>query len=263
MSDFDDIWDWISGGQVTRNKMEESELSGLRYKLEKRVNSYNKWHRRGIILSKAMYQITITAFSEVCKLHDMINHLSIKQRNIVEHSLQNKNYALKDIERTLSTLKVHSSSWETQQFAKNTLDGGLSIMRELPGKAGLATAGIYTVIQGLEHYANLNNQLAQIKAQQYEMLKSIDKIEEKLFELKMTVHRADERGLGLGKGITAFRYCFDDVNKKLFPKGEESKKEREQRVANGGDYFLENEKPEIESLIACAGYVLKMVEAQP
>ncbi|MCL1991458.1 MAG: hypothetical protein FWG66_00730 [Spirochaetes bacterium] len=264
MSDlFDGIWDMVSGGQVSRNQMEQNKLYQLRERLEKAIKSYERWHKRGTVLARALYKITLMAFGEVCKLQDMIAHLSIAQRGIVEQKLQKKHYALQDIEKSLSYLKSHSASLSTERFAKNTLAGGLSILEKMPNKTGLATAGVYTLIEGLDHYASLNRQFSDLKAQQYEVLEKIDRIEDEVWKLRVQVRRADEMGLGLGKGISAFQYCYNDVYKKLFPNGDASKKERENRVATGGTYFLDNEKPEIESLLAAAGYVLKMVEAKP
>ena len=264
MSDlFDQIWDWVSGGQITRNQMEEAKLAKLRERLEKTIKSYERWHRRSSVLAKSLYKITIMAFDEVCKLQEIMGHLTVQQRTIMEQTLERKQYALKGIERSLSYLSSISASFTTERFVKETLQGSLTILQEMPNKAGLATIGIYTVIQGLDHYASLNQQFSELKEQQHKVLKNIDKIEEKTWQLRTQAHRADEMGLGLGKGISAFQFCYNDVSKKLFPKGELSKQEREKRVANGGTYFSDSEKPEIESLLTAAGYVLKMVEAKP
>jgi hypothetical protein len=268
MSDlFDSIWDWVSGGQVSRNQQEEIRLAGLHVRLETLVKNYNYWYLQGTILSKALYQITILAFNGVCKIQDKIRHLSVKQRDIVEHTLQNKKYDLKDIEQTLAALSsisfLSGKSIGTRQFAQDTLDGNLAILKELPNGVGLASAGIYTLISGLEHYTTLSSQFNELKSGQYEALKKIDKLESGLFKLKAQVHRADEMGVSIGKGISAFNHCFDDVHSKLFPNGEKSKQERKNRAASGGGYFLDSEKQEIKSLLESAGYVLKMVEAKP
>jgi hypothetical protein len=268
MSDlFDNIWDWVSGGQVSRNQQEEMRLSALHGRLETLTKNYNYWYLQETILSKALYQITILAFNDVCKIQDIIKHLSVKQRNIVEHSLQTSKYDLKDIEQTLailSTISFHSGKiMDTRQFAQDTLDGNLAILKELPNGVGFASAGVYTLISGLEHYATLNSQFNELKAGQYEALEKIDNLESRLFKLKAQVHRADEMGVSIGKGVFAFKHCFVDVYNKLFPNGEKSKQERENRATSGGNYFLDSEKQEVKSLLETAGYVLKMVEAKP
>ena len=264
---FDDIWDWVSGGQVTRASEERGRLSSLRSRLETLVKSYSYWHEQGTILSKSLYRITIMAYGEVCRLHDVIEHLTINQRKIIEQSLKNKRYALKNIERSLLAINsVFDSSRQllnTKQFAKDTLDGNLSILKDIPNGTGLATAGIYTIISGLDHYASLSSQINSLKAAQYEVLQRIDELEGAVLELKAKVHRADEMGAGLGKGISAFRKCHDIFYRKLFPRGEVSKQEREERLASGGKYFLDSENPLIVSIITSAGHLLKMVEAKP
>ena len=102
---FDDVWDWISGGQVSRAREEEGRLYDLRHRLKIMIKNYDYWHSQGKIMSKALHQITIMAFNEVNRLHGIIEHLTINQRKIIEHNLQGKKYALKDIERSLSAVK--------------------------------------------------------------------------------------------------------------------------------------------------------------
>lgn len=264
---FDDIWDWVSGGQITRNNIERSKLSTLRSKLETTVKNYNYWYSQSMILSKALYQVTIQAFTEICKLNDIKENLTVEQRNIIEHDFRNKKFKLKDIESAITALKSVSNSsgilLNTDKFFQGTLDDSLSILKDMPNNTGLATAGIYTLISGLDHYASLNNQFQELKSGQYEALKRIDKLEGRLLELKVKIHRADEMGAGLGKGISTFHHCYNDVYEKLFPKGEESKRQREARKAAGGKYFLDSEKQEIKFILEAAKYILKMVEAKP
>ena len=263
---FDDIWDALSGGQVTRAREEKGKLFSLRSRLETTVKNYNYWYTQGTILSKSLYQITIMAFNEVRKLHDIFEHISVNQRNIIEHALQKKDYVLKDIEKSVSALNAISNSargmLDTQKFAKDTLDNNLSILKEMPNSAGLASAGVYTLISGLEHYSSLNSQISQLKAGQYSVLKKIDKLEIKLFKLKAEVHRADELGVGIGKGLSVFRHSFDDFYRKFFPNGDDSKREREARLASGGTYFLDSEQLELRLLVNAGGYLLKMIEAK-
>ena len=152
---------------------------------------------------------------------------------------------------------------DTKQFAEDTLDGSLSILEKMPNSTGLATAGIYTVISGLDHYASLSRQVGELKAEQYEVLERIDKLKDRLLELRAKVCRAEEMGAGLGKGITAFQHCYNEVYKKLFPKGEASKRMREARQASGGQYFLDSEKPLLKSLCDAGWYLIKMVDAKP
>jgi len=264
---FDDLWDWVSGGQVTRAREERGKLDALHSRLEKLVKNYKYWHLQGTILSKALYQITIMAFNEVCKLNDIIEHLTIKQRKINEHTLRDKNYILKDIEQSISALKSISGSGgrllDTKQFVQNTLDGNLAILEKMPNSTGLASAGVYTVISGLEHYTSLNSKIQDFKAGQYAVLKRIDKLEGKLYRLKAELHRADEIGVGLGKGITAFRHCYEDFRKDLFPNGEESKLKRKARAASGGAYFEDDEQRKVRLLLDAGGFLLKMIEAKP
>ena len=111
MSDlFDDIWDWVSGGQVTRAREESGKLSNLHSRLEKLAGEYNHWHSKGKVLSKALYDIMIMAFNEVCKLQDIIEHLTVNQRKIAEYTIEGKKYASKDLERYLLALNSASDS---------------------------------------------------------------------------------------------------------------------------------------------------------
>jgi hypothetical protein len=102
-----------------------------------------------------------------------------------------------------------------------------------------------------------------LKQGQYEALKKIDKLEEKLYLLKTYVERFDELGAGIGKGLTAFKHCFNDFYKKMFPHGESSKKERTDRMKSGGNYFMEKENKDLEILLKTVGYLLNMIEAKP
>jgi chromosome segregation ATPase len=262
---FDGFWDWLSGGQVTRNEAERRRLNELQGEIDRLRKKYHKWHDRGRILSRSLYRITLMAFKEVCKMQDIISHLTVKQRRIVEYSLKNEKYELKEIEKSIAALNssLPSLNIDSEQFMHDTVKGNMEILEALPNQGGLAATGIYTAISALEYYTALENQNTALKAGQYEALNVIDEIKKKLFELKVEVYRIDEMGTGIGKGITAFRYCFDAFSAKLFPLGEESKRQRESRLASGGTYFLDSEEPEVQALLISAGFVLEMIEAKP
>jgi hypothetical protein len=229
----DGIVNLFTDGKLSEAKNEQTRLSVLGHELETLVYKYKYLREKAKLLSKSLYQITKTAYHEVSHIRDIIPHLSVNQRSIIEHGLQNERYVLKDIEHTLDTLQSFSYGNVSHGFFADIFDNALS------------------------------REIALLKAGQYEALQNIDTIKSRLFELEASMYRFDEIGMGIGKGVTAFRYCFKDFRRKLFPKGKESKLERQARVASGGLYFLENEQPEVESLVISAGFLLKMIEAQP
>jgi hypothetical protein len=263
----DKFVDWLTGGQLSHARKESAELFCLEGRLKALVKNYKYWYQKAQILSKALYRITLQAYLEVSKIHDIISHLSINQRKIAEHTLQNKHHTLKNIEASIDSLRSISGSsgavLDTGSFIDRIFDGSVEILESMPGKGGLAAAGIYTVISELQHISSLGNEIYALKAGQHEALKNIDKMQYRLLDLKTKMQRFEEMGMGLGKGLTAFQYCFNDFQRKLFPEGEKSRQERENRVAAGGRYFSDSEQPEIESLLISAGFLLKMIEAKP
>jgi hypothetical protein len=72
-----------------------------------------------------------------------------------------------------------------------------------------------------------------------------------------------ELNVSIGKSMEAYIYVYDNVDRLLYPKDDESKTRdaRQTQKASGGNYFTQDEVKEISQLTSIAQVMLKIIDA--
>jgi hypothetical protein len=262
-----DIADALSGGRLSKAEREQGRTMDLAEKYNRVIKKINKWVYKFDLLSASLKYVRNMANTELQRLHELDEQMTVKQRNDMNGYLQ-KNKSKKP-DWYLEIIKMNDDLGGIQLSSISNPDivgviFGLSssTMHEMPNLVGLTASIVGSLITTVETISNLDKDIAIAKYEQYETAKKIDKAYDSLYAVKANTHRIDEIGLVLSKGVLVYTECFKQAFSSLYPYGEMSKTKRRNRKEAGGSYYTDDEIARLHQVYLQAYFLTRIMDAK-
>ncbi|MFP3043302.1 hypothetical protein LQZ19_15930 [Treponema primitia] len=234
----------------------QEELTELNEKHEKRRQEINTILENVIGAKKA-------AILKVKKTQEILENLSIKQRDIIDEKIESENYSLEKMDASITAgdmaisatkgavagVSTALGTWAligtfgaaSTGTAISTLSGAAASNAILAwlgggsiaaGGGGIAAGtavlgGIVAIpvlaISGLFQHLAANKKIKQIREEELKILEYIDSIKKNLVQFDAIEMRSKELIESLAKSLEAFSYQYKTVYKRVFPLGVVSK----------------------------------------